>query len=242
MTRGVLTLIVAGLLGPVLGRAAELPIPELASAPFVSGAPIRPLPGPLAAAPMTLRLAWLDPAGAAAGSEAAVEPEVTRLLSGLGIETSWRRATPSELAVPGELRVIFLNSTVQREHGANVMGATPTRFHGAPLVWVHVPSVRAAVGIDGRAVLDVHSQRRLGVALARVIGHEVVHVLAPSLPHGSGLMSARFDRRMLTASTIAVDPQLGFAVREALALGAPAMSPTDGAVVAVETAYKEPLR
>jgi hypothetical protein len=103
--------------------------------------------------------------------------------------------------------------------------------------------VRTAVGIGQRSGpgLDVHSARRLGIALARVIAHEVVHALAPSLPHGSGLMSARLDRRMLTAATIAFDPQVGLAVRTAILGAAPAARPTD-TILAVESTYREPYR
>jgi hypothetical protein len=186
---------------------------------------------------------WLDPAGEALGTEAVVRPEVARVLREMGVSTSWRRAEPNELARVGELRVIFLNRAAQRGHGVPVLGATPASFQGERLVWVHVPGVRAAVGVAERSGpgLDVHSARRLGIALARVIAHEVVHALAPSLPHGSGLMSARLDRRMLTAASIAIDPQVSLAVRSALLGAAPALRPTD-TILAVESTYREPYR
>ena len=118
-----------------------------------------------------------------------------------------------------------------------MLGATPSSFQGERFVWVHVPSVRAAAGRPTRGSgpnLEFHSARRLGIALARVIAHEVVHALAPELPHGSGLMSARLDQRMLTAPTIAIDPQVGLAVRTALAGAPPAARPAD-AILAVES-------
>jgi hypothetical protein len=67
----------------------------------------------------------------------------------------------------------------------------------------------------------------------------VVHALAPGLPHGSGLMAARLDRRMLTDPNIHVDAEVGLALRSALALPTPAAAPSD-AILAVESAYKEP--
>jgi hypothetical protein len=103
--------------------------------------------------------------------------------------------------------------------------------------------VRAAVGIGQRRGpgLDVHTARRLGIALSRVIAHELVHALAPSLPHGSGLMSARLDRRMLTAASIAIDPQLALAVRTAILATLPAARPSD-TILAVESTYRESYR
>ena len=190
------------------------------------------------------RLVWLDPSGIAFGTEAVVRPAVAELLREMGVATSWRRGDPHELARPGEVRVIFLNRAAQREHGVPVLGATPSTFLGEPFVWVHVPGVCAATGVAASrtgASLDVHSARRLGIGLARVIAHEVVHALVPALPHGKGLMSARLDRRMLTAASIAVEPEVSLAVRAAL-LGAPAVVPAADAILAAESKGEEPYR
>ncbi len=238
-------LAVAGLWIAAAASALEVPIAELASAPYVSAA--RPgVPDLEADAPAALvtRLVWIDPTSVALGTEGVVRSEVTRLLREMGVGASWRRAEPHEIARPGELRVIFLNRATEREHRVPVLGATPSSFQGERFVWVHVPSVRAAAGVSAQRVgpsLDVHSARSLGIALARVIAHEVVHAVAPALPHGTGLMSARLDRRMLTAARIAIDPQVGFAVRTALGSAPPAPRPADS-ILAVESTYKEPYR
>jgi hypothetical protein len=234
-------LAVAGLLITTVATASEVPVGELAAAPFVSGS-LATLPlVPATTETPAARLVWLDPAGEAVGTEAMVRPEVSRVLREMGVSASWRRAEPHELAREGELRVIFLNRAAERNHRVPVLGATPASFQGERFVWVHVPSVRAAIGVSRSGPgLDVHSARRLGIALARVIAHEVVHALAPSLPHGSGLMSARLDRRMLTAPSIAVDPQVGLALRAAILGAAPALPPNE-TILAVES-YREPYR
>jgi hypothetical protein len=234
-------LAVAGLLMTTAATASEVPVAELASAPFVGGSLATPPLVPAATESPAARLVWLDPASEAVGTEAVVRPEVARVLRAMGVSATWRRAEPHELAREGELRVIFLNRAAERDHRVPVLGATPASFQGERFVWVHVPSVRTAVGIGQRSGpgLDVHSARRLGIALARVIAHEVVHALAPSLPHGSGLMSARLDRRMLTAASIAIDPLVGLALRIALLGAAPASRPTD-TILAVESTYTEP--
>jgi hypothetical protein len=215
MLRRYAVLAVAGLAMPAVAAGRELPV---------------------------ARLAWLDPTGVAFGTEAIVRPEVARLLREMGVETTWRRGQPQEIARPGELRVIFLDRATKRKHGAPVLGATPASFLGEPFVWIHVPSVRAATGIASQPAgpsLDLHSARQLGIGLARVIAHEYVHALAPFLPHGTGLMSARLDRRMLTAANIPVDPEVGLAVRGALLGAAPLARPAEE-VLAAESTYREP--
>jgi len=235
-------LAVAGLSITAVATASEVPVADLAAAPVVSES-LATLPlVPAVSQTPSARLVWLDPAGAAFGTEAMVRPEVARVLRAMGVSASWRRGESHELAREGELRVIFLNRGAERGQGVPVLGATPASFQGERFLWVHVPSVRAAVGVQpSGASLDVHSARRLGIALARVIAHEVVHALAPSLPHGSGLMSARLDRRMLTDASIAVDPQVGLALRTAILGATPASRPTD-TILAVESTYREPYR
>jgi hypothetical protein len=245
MQRRNAVLAAASVVVAALASAGEVPVPEIPYAPFVSPAPAHAMPEPARdAQPPAARLVWMDPASAALGTEAVVRPEVTRLLREMGVAGSWRKGGPHEIAQPGELRVIFLDRPSATEHGVPVLGATPTSFLADRFVWVHVPSVRAAAGVSSLRAgpsLDPHSARRLGIAMARVIAHEVVHALAPAVPHGTGLMASRLDRRTLTAPSIKVDPEVGLALRRALALpqAAGAAAASD-AVLAVESGYKEP--
>jgi hypothetical protein len=225
MLRTVAVLAVAVLATPGHVDARELPVPiaELASALLTGAPPTAPdaavVSPALAAERRLARLVWLDPTGVARGTEAVVRSEVSRLLRAAGVSTAWRRGEPHEVAREGELRVIFLDREAPREHGAPVLGATPSSFQGERFVWVHVPSVRAAAGVAGRSSgpnLDVRAARELGLGLGRVIVHEVVHALAPFVPHGRGLMAARLDRSMLTTASVTLDPEVGFAVRSAL--------------------------
>ncbi len=228
---------------PALAAARDAPVAELGDAPFVVAPPARPELAPEPRA-LAVRLVWTDPASAALGTEAVVRPEVSRLLRGMGLAASWRRAEPHETVRPGELRVIFLDRASARAQGAPVLGATPLSFAGDRFVWVHVPSVRAAAGIGSArpgSWLGIHSARGLGIALARVVAHEVVHALAPALPHSGGLMAARLDERMLTAANIRVDPAVGLALRQALA-GQPQPSAPQGAVLAAESSHEETYR
>jgi hypothetical protein len=56
---------------------------------------------------------------------------------------------------------------------------------------------------------------RFDLAVGRVVAHEVVHLLAPSLPHGRGLMAACADPREFLRPTMEVDPELGLLVQTA---------------------------
>jgi hypothetical protein len=228
--------------------ARELPIAELGGPDYVSPSPsyrsgdAATLEAARATSPPSVRLVWLDPAGVAYGTEGFARSEVARLMEEMGITVSWRRGEAHELSRPGELRVIFLDRGAQREHGTPVLGATPTRFATEPYVWIHVPSVRAAAGVAGErggAWPDMRSARMFGIALARVIAHELVHALAPALPHGTGLMAPRLERAMLTATRITVDPEVAIALRTALVVPARVTAPGDS-VLAAEGTSKEP--
>ena len=228
-----------------VASAGEMPVADVPDAPLVSPAPVMPELAGRVLPPPAARLVWMDPTSAALGTEAVVRPEVTRLLREMGVAGSWRKGGPHEVAQPGELRVIFLDRPAASEHGVPVLGATPTSFLADRFVWVHVPSVRAAAGVASQRTgpsLDPHSARRLGIAMARVIAHEVVHALAPTVPHGTGLMASRLDRATMTAPSIKVDPEVGLALRNALTLPqAPGAAPPAGdAMLAVESGGKEP--
>jgi hypothetical protein len=185
----------------------------------------------------------MDPARVATGLEVVARAEASSLLRKMGVRVSWRRGEAGEAARPGEVRAILLDRGVAFAPGRPVLGATPTRFEGAPFVWVHVPSVRVAMGLppDGpTAAVEPCLVRALGVALGRVVAHELVHALAPSVPHGTGLMSERLTFRQLTAATLPMDPGVGLAVRAALR-GEPSLPPADAATLVAATAGGERL-
>ena len=106
-------------------------------------------------------------------------------------------------------------------------------------MWIHVPGVRQAAGV-GAGVLEANDGFRLGVALGRVIAHELVHALAPSVPHGEGLMKSRLTRADLTTSA-PVTPLLAALVRAALA-GVPGPARPDTGLLAAEHARGEQRR
>jgi hypothetical protein len=178
--------------------------------------------------PDSLALVWLDTGSAASGSERSARDEAVRLLRAMGVRASWRTAEPGDDPRPGELRVILLDRAAVDRTGAPVLGSTPSHFEGEPFFWVHVPSVRGAVGLDPRRPLspaDLRERHLLGVALGRVIAHETVHAIAPDVPHSAGLMAPLLKKNDLTSRKVAVPAELGRAFRAALAGGRPAAAP-----------------
>jgi hypothetical protein len=202
-----------------------------------SRAPRGPLPALSPADPLSTRLAWLDPTRAAVVIGSVARDETRSILGKMGVSVDWRVGEAGEIARPGEVRVIMADRAAARATGEPILGSTPPRFEGEPYFWVHVPNVRAAMGLrpDGPlATLEPPSVRALGVALGRVVAHELVHVLAPTAPHGRGLMSEKLTRFQLTALRLPVDAEVGLAVRAALR-GEVAPAPEGTGVLAATT-------
>lgn len=177
------------------------------------------MPAGASAAPVepnraVLPLVWFDPSDLASGSEAVARAEVTSLLARMGATVGWRRGTPGEVN-PGDGVQVIMVGRGPAASDAPVLGTT----HRRRVVWVRVPNVRAAIGVSPSRPpreLPAADLRRVGVAIGRVIAHEIVHAVVPSLPHGTGLMSESLGLRQLTAAAIAVDPEAARAVRAAL--------------------------
>ena len=166
-----------------------------------------------------LRLVWFDPSVMAAGSEAVANAEAAALLARMGVTVSWRRATAPELIAKGELWVTLVGAGPEPASDPPVLGATASGHPLASVLWVRVPNVRAAIGLARRppaGSLPADERRALGVALGRVIAHEVVHARVPGLQHGTGLMSSVLTRRQLTSSSLMFDPEVGYALQAAL--------------------------
>lgn len=230
-------------LASTLGSAA---VADESSLPDLEGlaAPRALAPKEAKALPAAVRLVWTDPAGAAIVLEPWARREAESLLRKMGVRVSWRRGDARELSRPEEVRVILLDRAAAREPGVPVLGATPPDFEVAPFVWVHLPCVGSAVGLGASrpgARLESRDARAFGIAVGRVIAHEVVHAVAPAVPHGTGLMSASLSRRLLTAASIPFDPEVGLAVRAALRGDTPLSRPDTG-VLAAATAGEEPPR
>ena len=140
----------------------------------------------------------------------ALQREVNTLFLKLGTEVAW-----SEPAGSDALPVILLNRTARTalsspaaRGSALVLGAAGRIEgpNGRKAVYVFHPSVREFVeGLLPRmAGGDSARQRALGVALGRVIAHELLH--AYGIEHSeSGLMAPQLDRCLWCVATLDED-------------------------------------
>ena len=165
-----------------------------------------------------VRVAWIDPGDVARGLEGTARSEIRELLGRMNIALAWRHGDARELARPGEVRVVLLGREREAVEG-HVSGAAPVHQPESPVAWVHLPGIVRALGLDPRRPqeqLDLLDRRALGIAVGRVATHEIVHSVAPVVPHGAGLMSAVLQRPMLVDRRPTVDREVARAVRDAL--------------------------
>lgn len=161
-------------------------------------------------------LVWIDMA-ASPVPETVVRGEAQRLLAQVGLAPAWRRGAPQRVLAHDEIPVVLLDrDAASRPGGARVLGACKPKG-AANGLWLYMDNVRWLLGLRA-GPLGADDARRMALALGRILAHEVIHLIAPGLPHArSGLMSASLDRGTLLAGDIAIDA----ATRRALLLRAP---------------------
>lgn len=105
-----------------------------------------------------------------------------------------------------------------RAVGIDLARLAPLLGIPVPATWIYVPNVALALGLDPDAVRgSFEAQRRVGIALGRVVAHELVHVLAPEREHAqAGVMRRTLGAFHLASGRAALEE--GYS--EALAKGA----------------------
>jgi hypothetical protein len=149
--------------------------------------------GPSAPAGAPLRGVEIDHASLAPLTRATMRRELGLVLASVPLAVSWRTAPAGGETRPDELSLVFLSMRgVGRDRGALASTANqgPVRT-----TWVYVPTVLATLELDPESVVtSFEAQRQLGVALGRVLAHEIVHAVAPAVEHaGTGLMRPRLN-------------------------------------------------
>jgi hypothetical protein len=148
---------------------------------------------------------WTDVVGCASDPRD-VAATVDNVLRPLRLDVRWREARPSDPTGPDELRIIMVAPTKWARE-SHVLGACiPTS--PAPAIWVEYDNILGTLGLlpepTGQSDRD-----RLALALARVIAHELVHVLVPDYGHDeSGLLAPWLNPDGLTGPGMAWSPTL----------------------------------
>jgi hypothetical protein len=123
----------------------------------------------------------------------AMRHELGQVLAPVRLSVSWRTAPSGGETEPDELCFVFLSMLgVGGDRGA----LASTANHGlVRTTWVYMPKVTSTLGLDPESVsASFDAQRLLGVALGRVLAHELVHAIAPDVEHASaGLMRPGLD-------------------------------------------------
>jgi hypothetical protein len=168
------------------------------------------------ALPLTLSLRLVDPEGVAPFDLAAVHAEAERLFAPLGVRLTAAGAGSD----PDAVQVILLGA--DRSRGglrAEAMGAVARDPERPPVVWIVAPSVRRALGGTPQQWPSLPAPL-LARAVGRILAHELVHLIAPDLPHAAeGLMRASMGRSQLLEEGLGLDPALGPTLRGRLAAG-----------------------
>jgi hypothetical protein len=180
---------------------------------FASAMDAEAVGSPVAARP-TLRLVWMDAGASASLVYAGMAREVRSILSGIGVDLAWDKR-PGGLLEEGEIGVILLDREPSRAGmRGHTMGCV-IKEQRTRVLWVNLGTVARTAGVP-QAVShswSVAERQRLAVALGRVVAHEVVHAIAPTLPHApQGLLRAELTRPDLVARRLDLDrdTQAGF--------------------------------
>ena len=146
-----------------------------------------------------LRAVEIDFSRLAPLTRAAMRQELGQVLAPASLSLSWRKARTDGETEPDELRFVFL----PRPGAGSDSGALASTANRALVrtTWVYMPNVAAALELDlGRVATSFESQRLLGVALGRILAHEIVHALAPDVEHArAGLMRPGLDAVQLVS-------------------------------------------
>lgn len=166
----------------------------------------------------TLKLLWFDPTRILPAwvTEVAGE-EVRRIFRELGVDVDFADAAPAATYGDGptpEIPVIFLREDPVKERRASrVMGLVVRNQKPTRAVWAFLEPVRWTLGVSSRArslPVSRMEERGLGLALGRIVAHEVIHAIAPEEPHARhGLMSHSLDRAFLTGKRADLDGRCG---------------------------------
>lgn len=155
---------------------------------------------------LTLHLAFFDAAGLGAGVEEVLKQEVREIFADASVRVEWLE--PASLAGYRRgyaLKVVMLDTEPAAWNlPANAMGTVLGRRFPATAVYLFAPAIRRTLDPANRRPL---LPRYLGRAAGKVLVHEIVHVLAPDLPHARwGLMAPSQHRYTLEANRRRLDP------------------------------------
>lgn len=205
--------------------AADRPEPWLRAAEIAEPAVPAPLDW-LAPANPDLSLVWFDPQNSLANGFETVAGEVQAIFQGLGIKVAWRRGTLGttfgNAPVPETAVILLSDDPARQRQGRRVMGLVVPKQEPTRSIWVFLANVRWTLGLPARPkkTPSLEEARAVGLALGRVVAHEVVHAIVPDEPHANtGLMEHALGKGYLLGKEVSIDPGCARALLLSLAGG-----------------------
>lgn len=178
------------------------------------------------ALPTGPRLVWSDPQGLVPFGLQGVGEQLAMMGGVMGVDM--RLVPESPAADHGEhtYRAALMRRPKSYWHlREDVMAAAPRVEGSQGTIYVFVDQVRHVLGhLASQEPSDsAREYDELSTALARILAHEVVHLVAPDHPHASaGLMVAKMRRSLLLKRQPRFDPVCARAFRRALGAHEPA--------------------
>jgi hypothetical protein len=167
---------------------------------------------------LQLSLVWYDTYRLCPRSFEDMSREVNRIFGEVGVDVRWKTGVEAdkEMETSGEwlgLYVILLpSSSSSWGLGEHVMGAATHREGERGSVYLFYPQIVKTLNLG--TTETPYAVKYLPRAIARVIVHEVIHVLAPDYPHtGNGLMNWHLTQRFLTRPRVSLDADSARVVR-----------------------------
>lgn len=180
-----------------------------------------------------LQLVWFDTTLTfTAAATDVLAAEVRRIFKALGVDVAFRVAAPDSTYGDGpvpEIPIVLLKEDpIVGRRSSHVMGLVVRRQEPNRVVWAFLENVRWTLREGRDRELPAAGQGRdLGLALGRVVAHEVIHAIAPDEPHArNGLMSHAMNRTFLLSEKPPLDGRCARAFLTGLAARKPRV-PTD---------------
>ncbi len=136
---------------------------------------------------------WVEAVTVPGAVREAMAREAAEILGPVGIKLRWRAGPAEAESGLEELRVVPLSPAGRRTGSGRVLGATSTG-EGPRTIWIDYANVAWVAGTSTERLVSAAfpERRRVGVAMGRVVAHEVVHALVPEMPHSTdGVMAER---------------------------------------------------
>lgn len=165
-----------------------------------------------------LRLCWRDAHGRYPLALDVIQSEVATILAAVDVEVRW----VDEVEAAGEavLSVILMNelpTSWRVPRGA--MGVSLKQDRPSNAVFLLLPAIMVNVGLEPSMTRVPTPRERIDLAkaIARVVVHEIVHVLAPELEHrDDAVFRSSMSSYALLHEDIEPDEEVGKALRTGL--------------------------